>query len=186
VDVGEQPAPSQAASWLDAKRAYMELRPALRRVYTTVRDAPTYGPAVQRLGFQIVEEATVEIDGLTYVTGMLDMGPGSVEGWLSGLIAAELGVENGPRGLLDEDTRELVLDGRRVGLTRLEFAVMQYLCQRAGKPVTRVALLHDVWGYDYDGGSNVVDVVVRALRKKLGSAASAIETVTGVGYRLRR
>jgi DNA-binding response OmpR family regulator len=45
-------------------------------------------------------------------------------------------------------------------------------------------LLADVWGYDYDGGSNVVDVVVRSLRKKLGERAALIEAVRGTGYRL--
>jgi DNA-binding response OmpR family regulator len=49
--------------------------------------------------------------------------------------------------------------------------------------VTRVDLLEEVWGYEYDGGSNVVDSIVRSLRKKLGDYAAAIETVTGVGYR---
>ncbi|MGH2355110.1 MAG: winged helix-turn-helix domain-containing protein [Chloroflexota bacterium] len=43
-----------------------------------------------------------------------------------------------------------------------------------------------MWGYDFQGGSNVVDVVVRSLRKKLGERAGCIETVTGVGYRFRR
>ena len=46
-------------------------------------------------------------------------------------------------------------------------------------------LLRDVWGYDWDGGSNVVDVVVSALRRKLGDRADTLETVRGVGYRFR-
>ena len=64
--------------------------------------------------------------------------------------------------------------------------VLDYLSQREGKAVPRAALLADVWGYAYEGGSNVVDVVVRSLRKKLGGRARAIETVSGVGYRYRR
>jgi DNA-binding response OmpR family regulator len=51
--------------------------------------------------------------------------------------------------------------------------------------VPRYALLADVWGYQADIGSNVVDAVVHTLRKKLGARASMIETVRGVGYRLR-
>ena len=52
--------------------------------------------------------------------------------------------------------------------------------------VSRVDLLEEVWGYKYDGGgSNVVDAVIRSLRKKLGPRAAAIETVTGVGYRFQ-
>jgi DNA-binding response OmpR family regulator len=58
--------------------------------------------------------------------------------------------------------------------------------EREGQAVPRSALLDDVWHDTYQGGSNVVDVVVRSLRKKLGSRAAAIETVTRVGYRLRR
>ena len=81
--------------------------------------------------------------------------------------------------------RELVLDEQRVGLTPLEFGVMQYLTERAGKAVSRADLLADVWGYDYEGGSNVVDVVVRSLRKKLGERATMIEAARGTGYRLR-
>ena len=100
------------------------------------------------------------------------------------LADAELGAAEDD--LLDAGARELIVAGRRIGLARLEFEVMQYLHHREGKAVSRVALLSDVWGYDYEGGSNVVDVVVRALRKKLGAQAPLIETVTGVGYRLRR
>jgi len=51
--------------------------------------------------------------------------------------------------------------------------------------VPRSSLLSNVWEQSYDGGSNVVDVVVRGLRKKLGNRASLIETVHGIGYRVR-
>ena len=80
--------------------------------------------------------------------------------------------------------RQLVLDERRVDLTRLEFAVLDYLLQREGKVVERSALLRDVWGSTYVG-SNVVEVVIRSLRKKLGERAPMIETVRSIGYRLR-
>jgi DNA-binding response OmpR family regulator len=52
--------------------------------------------------------------------------------------------------------------------------------------VSRGSLIENVWGYSYEGSSNVVDTVVLSLRKKLGQQASAIETVRGVGYRFRR
>lgn len=48
-----------------------------------------------------------------------------------------------------------------------------------------MVLLEKIWGYDYDGGSNVVDVIIRSLRGKLGERASVIETVRGAGYRFR-
>ena len=115
---------------------------------------------------------------------MLDFGPSSVDGWLARLVAAELGVEE--NGFLDCAARELVLKGGRVSLSKLEFGVMEYLQRHVGEAVPRIALLESVWEQSYDGGSNVVDVVIRALRKKLADIASVIETVQGVGYRLRR
>src|SRR5262249_31206012 len=60
---GELPSPMQAACWLDVKRTYMELRPRLRRVLTTVRELAPYGPTVERLGFRPVADAAVEMDG---------------------------------------------------------------------------------------------------------------------------
>ena len=56
---------------------------------------------------------------------------------------------------------------------------------RPGQPISRDDLLLQVWGRDYSGGSNVVDAVVRGLRKKCGEGAAIFETVRGVGYRLR-
>lgn len=181
---GEAPSHVQAATWLEMKRQYMEMRPQLRRLYYGQRDIATQWPAFRQLGHQRLPEANVELDGAVYNTLMLDLGPSSVDGWLAGLVAAELGVEEDD--ILDIDARELVIDGRSVHLTRLEFAVMAHLHQREGKAVSRASLLTDVWGYDYEGGSNVVDVVVLSLWKKLESKASVIETVTGVGYRFRR
>jgi DNA-binding response OmpR family regulator len=72
-----------------------------------------------------------------------------------------------------------------VPLTKLELAVFDYLQRHANKAVSRASLLEDVWGYSYTGGSNVVDVVIRSLRKKLGDRSAVIETVSGVGYRVR-
>lgn len=184
ADGGEAPCGVQAACWIDLKRKYLELRPTLRRVYLTVRDLQPYAAAAQKLGFRVLSEAEVQMDGDIYHSAMLDFGASSVDGWLARLVAAELGMED--NGLLDSAARELVLNGRRVGLTKLEFGVMEFLQSRAGEAVPRSSLLSNVWEQNYDGGSNVVDVVVRALRKKLGDRASLIETVHGVGYRLRR
>ncbi len=92
-ETGESPSPCQAACWLDIKRNYMELRPNLRRLYTTVVDAPTFIPIVSPLGFVPIEEATLKVGGITFYTAMLDFGESSVDGWLSGLIGAELGLD---------------------------------------------------------------------------------------------
>src|SRR6266516_2601741 len=73
------------------------------------------------------------------------------------------------------------MDGR-VALTRLEFLLLRELMEHAGQSVGKGQLLASVWGYDFDPGSNVVDVCVRRLRSKLGF--DLIKTVRGEGYRL--
>ena len=180
---GEVPSPVQAASWLDIKRTYLALRPRLRRVYLSLQDIGPFAPVAQTLGFVPVPSSNAELDGRTYFSAMLDFGPSSVDGWLARLVAAELGVTGGE--MLDVDARELIIGDRRIQLTRLEFAVFHYLRGREGKAVAREALIRDVWGHKYDVGSNVVDVVVKNLRKKLGKKSELIETVAGFGYKLR-
>jgi DNA-binding response OmpR family regulator len=68
-------------------------------------------------------------------------------------------------------------------LSDREFRLLHHLLLHAGEVVSRERLLAEVWGYDFDPGSNVVDVCVRRLRQKLGPEA-AIETVRHAGYRL--
>jgi Transcriptional regulatory protein, C terminal len=178
---GEAPCASQAACWLDVKRQYLMLRPALRRIYVVVRDVDTYWPIVERLGFRPV--GTVELDGEGLGSVMLDFGSDSVDGWLASLIGVQLGLSRGNE--FDEDSHELRVQGRARPLTPLESGLFRCLQNRAGRVVTRVELLSDVWGTDYTGGSNVVDAAVRTLRVKLGSEADVLETVRGSGYRLR-
>jgi hypothetical protein len=156
----------------------------LRRIYCTAIDAEVYGPVLVKLGFRLVSEAAVSLDGNTYHAAMLDFGPGLMDGWMAGHVRAELGLDE--QEVLDRNARELVFDGSRIGLTPLEFGVMAYLHDNEGKAVTRTELLNEVWGYQYDGGSNVVDARIRSLRKKLCERAWMIETVTGVGYRFRQ
>ncbi|QIB66110.1 winged helix-turn-helix domain-containing protein [Kineobactrum salinum] len=180
---GEAPSEVQAAVWLDLKRTYMEQRPQLRRVYLTVKDLAAYAPVATRLGFEVLDGWEQQLDGAVFSSAVLDLGPDSVDGWLATLAAAELGIEQS--SLLDADARELVVDGTRVALTPLEFGVIQYLSNRQGQAVSRTDLLRNVWDTEYFGGSNVVDTVVRSLRRKLGCHAGRVETVTGVGYRLR-
>jgi hypothetical protein len=182
-DEGESPSAVQAACWLDIKASYMSLRAVLRRIYCTARHTEVYAPILQQLGFQLLPQAQVELDNTLYHTAMLDFGPDLFLGWLSGHIDTELGSD--PDQLLDVAGRALRIDGNQVPLTPLEFKVMRYLMDREGQAVTRIALLADVWGYEYQGGSNIVDAVIRTLRKKLAEHASRIETVSGVGYRFR-
>jgi DNA-binding response OmpR family regulator len=183
-DRGEVPTPELSAMVLDFKRAYMELRPRLRRVYSAFRQLAPMWPFLQRVGFRELSDATVTLDGHPYRSVMLDFGSGSVDGWLAGLVANELAAADAL--LLDAGAREVIVDGQRRPLTPLECDVLRYLLEREGLAVPRAALLDDVWHDTYQGGSNVVDVVIRSLRKKLGRRASSIETVTRVGYRFRR
>lgn len=184
AETGEALSGVQAACWLDIKRAYLA-NPQLRRIYTATHQAALRLPIVSKLGFRLLPEVWVNFDGDRYDTLLNDFGPGLVPGWLAGLVEAQYGSEP-PESRLDIEARELIVDGQPVGLSPLEFGVMHCLWQRTGKAVSRVDLLEEVWGYEYDGGgSNVVDSVVRSLRKKLNHRAEAIETVTGLGYRFR-
>ncbi len=86
---------------------------------------------------------------------------------------------------LDPDAHSVQVRGRDVELTATEFRLLQVLIERQGRVQTRARLLSDVWGYAEDVDSRTVDTHVRRLRRKLGSASGSIETVIGVGYRLR-
>ena len=86
---------------------------------------------------------------------------------------------------LDPTAHRLEVAGREVSLTATEFRLLQTLLSRAGRVQTRSRLLADVWGYAEDVDSRTVDTHIRRLRRKLGDEAERIETIIGVGYRLR-
>ena len=189
-DTGERPSPGQAACWLDIKRTYLELRPRLRWVYTCYCDAEQYRPAFEQLGFRLVDEGRPALDRVMYRTFRLDMGVDSVDGWLGNLLAQETGTATGEAAghspLLDEQARELVVNGSRIGLTPLEFGLFAYLVARPNRAVARYELVEAVWGYGKEAStSNVVEAVVRSVRHKLGALRNTLETVRGVGYRYR-
>jgi DNA-binding response OmpR family regulator len=83
---------------------------------------------------------------------------------------------------LDLTTRRAAVAGRAVDLSAREYRLLETLIRHPGQVLSREQLLSRVWGYDFDPGSNVVDVYIRYLRRKLG--AERIETLRGVGYRL--
>src|SRR6266704_6778229 len=87
--------------------------------------------------------------------------------------------------VIDPARHEVFVDGKRVNLTSLEFKLLRTLMQRRGRVQARDRLLNDVWGYESVIDTRTVDTHVRRLRKKLGKAADAIESVRGFGYRLR-
>lgn len=87
--------------------------------------------------------------------------------------------------LLDVEAHRVTLDGQEVALTATEFRLLEDLMRHAGAVRTREQLLNAVWGYSFEGYARTVDTHVRRLRAKLGEEAAALETVRGVGYRLR-
>ena len=174
---------AMATLWLDVKRAYLELRPHLRRLYTPVPDVDRALAALAPLGFAALPGAPVQIGEDAHWTLVNDFGPGSVDGWLSEVVGRELAADEPT--VLDTESRRLVLDGRAVDLSRLELDVLRHLQARQGVTVTREELLREVWGHQWTAASsNVVEAVISGLRRKMGDRASALQTVRGVGYRL--
>jgi two-component system OmpR family response regulator len=90
---------------------------------------------------------------------------------------------NGPEVQLMVASRQVVVDGEALPLTRLEFDLLLFLAENPRRVFTRAQLLTGVWGYDHTG-ERTVDVHVRRLRVKLGNTLPLITTVYGVGYRL--
>lgn len=86
---------------------------------------------------------------------------------------------------IDRDRHRVEVDGAEVALTALEFKLLTTLVERQGRVQTREMLLSDVWGIDADIETRAVDANVKRLRRKLGSAGESLETVRGVGYRMR-
>lgn len=86
---------------------------------------------------------------------------------------------------LSPSRHEVSLEGKPLNLTVREFDLLSFLMRSPGVVFNRETLLQRVWGWDFDGGSRTVDVHVQTLRQKLGDHADLIETVRGVGYRLR-
>lgn len=84
---------------------------------------------------------------------------------------------------LNLHTRIVKLSGRPITLSTREFTLIETFIRHPGQIMSREQLLDHVWGYDYDPGSNIVDVYVGYLRKKLGS--NLIETIRSMGYRLK-
>lgn len=88
---------------------------------------------------------------------------------------------------LDRLSRVAEVDGRAVELTAREINLLEYLMRSPGRVYTRTQILEHVWGYDFEPQTNMVDVCIQRLRKKLELPDSvAIEAVRGVGYRLRK
>ncbi len=101
----------------------------------------------------------------------------------SGQTDTENRLEVGPI-VLDSARREVWVDDRPITLTNMEFRLLQCLMGKPGMVFSRDQLLNLVWDTDYAGDTRTVDMHIRTLRVKLGDAASLVQTVRGVGYRL--
>ena len=111
---------------------------------------------------------------------------------LRALLRRQTGAARLPRlefaGLtLDPVTRAVARDGRPIVLTNKEYALLELLLRHPGQVFTRTTILESVWGYDFDTGSNVLEVYMNFLRKKVDqkSTRRLLHTVRGVGYVLR-
>ena len=89
---------------------------------------------------------------------------------------------------LDPAAHRASRDGIPIELTAKEFALLEYLMRNPNRLITRQMVENHVWSYDYDGASNVVDVYIRRLRRKVDEpfAIKLIETVRGAGYRMQK
>lgn len=87
---------------------------------------------------------------------------------------------------VDSIKRKVTSNGINIGLTPKEFAVLEFLLRHKGEVISRTILIEHVWDYNFEGMSNVVDVIVTSLRKKidLKGKAKIIKTVHGIGYKI--
>ena len=88
---------------------------------------------------------------------------------------------------VDADRRSVLRAGEAIALTSREYALLEYMIRNKGHVLTRGQILEHVWSYDYEGASNMIDVYIRSLRRKIdeGHAVKLIHTVRYAGYVLR-
>jgi two-component system copper resistance phosphate regulon response regulator CusR len=88
---------------------------------------------------------------------------------------------------VDKNTRTVTRGGEPIELTPKEYTVLEYLMRHAGRVMSRTLITEYAWGYHFDPGTNIVDVVINHLRKKIDTAGAVklIHTVRGVGYVVR-
>nr|WP_042194381.1 response regulator transcription factor [Kibdelosporangium sp. MJ126-NF4]CEL21282.1 putative two-component system response regulator [Kibdelosporangium sp. MJ126-NF4]CTQ96151.1 putative two-component system response regulator [Kibdelosporangium sp. MJ126-NF4] len=163
----------------------------------TVLDGLRASGAMVPVVFLTAKDATADrIAGLTRGGDDYLVKPFSVEELMARLRAV-LRRSNGPTWkrsvlevadlVMDEDTREVRRAGEVVSLTPTEFELLRYLLRRSPAVLTKAQILDHVWEYDFGGRSNVVELVVSHLRRKVDDGHEPlIHTVRGVGYVVRR
>ena len=85
---------------------------------------------------------------------------------------------------LDTEKKIAVREGKEIKLTAKEYSILEYLMHNKGIVLSRDKIMHHIWNYDYEGGSNIIDVYIRTLRNKVdaGFDQKLIQTVRGMGY----
>ncbi len=140
-------------------------------------------------------ELNERVDGLNLGADDYITKPFYVEELIARLHAVARRAKDEPAGLLSVGdlsvnllTRQVRRGDREIELTAREFSLLERLMRTPGRVFTRTQLLEHVWGYDFDPETNLVDVNIRRLRRKLNDDAEnpLIETVRGVGYRIRK
>jgi DNA-binding response OmpR family regulator len=177
-------APTPDAVLADARRDLVRARSLCRLLRTMGLDAPLLA-VVTEGGLAAITADWGADDVLLHTAG-----PAEVEARLRLAIGRRSSDPDRPDEIrsgdlaIDEASYSASIRSRQLDLTFKEFELLKYLAQHSGRVFTRAQLLHEVWGYDYFGGTRTVDVHVRRLRAKLGPEHEAlIGTVRNVGYR---
>jgi hypothetical protein len=171
-----------AALLRDMERASLEAGLALRRIYSAARGDELLSQLAP-VGFvELPDCAEVEVGGVSCRPIVCDLGPDSVAGWLSG----------SPRATCpwkppsSTKTRASSCSTAAASRSPSSSATCWATCANASASPSRARRSCGTCGATWTGGSNVVEVAVSGLRRKLGDRAAALETVRGVGYRLQR
>ncbi len=180
--------PPVDAILVDARRELAHSRALTRLIRTTGVSVPVIaivtegGLTALRYDWG-VDDVVLDTAGPAEVEARLRLSRERLDAAVAGDGLASHEIEAGEL-VIDDASYSARLRGRTLHLTYKEFELLKYLAQHAGRVFTRGQLLHEVWGYDYFGGTRTIDVHIRRLRAKLGPEhESLIGTVRNVGYR---
>jgi DNA-binding response OmpR family regulator len=84
------------------------------------------------------------------------------------------------------DAYSISEDGEEINLSKTEYELLLYLVKNRNRVVSKDELLDEIWGYDFEGNQNVIEVYINYLRKKIKSGKDLIKTVRGVGYTIKK
>jgi len=174
--------------FIDARRDLPAVKALTRVIIATGIDCPMIAITTEGGLSAInsdwgVSDVILDTAGPAEVDARIRIAIGKV---LSELVASDPSAREIRTGdvIIDEHSYTAKIKGRSLDLTFKEFELLKYLAQHPGRVFTRAQLLHEIWGYDYFGGTRTVDVHIRRLRAKLGPEFEAIiGTVRNVGYR---